>query len=148
MSGRLWVLPREASYAPSGGYTQICEMREIKQSRPSEGDRRNFPTQESNISATFCIFFSLSKMRRFCSTNFVGVWVPFEVNSLFFYQRFRGSRLDHATVTVLSSRVVLSSVSRHRAGVRATVPAVQVRGECSYGACKSSQQARLGLGPR
>ena len=34
--------------------------------------------------------------------------------------------------TVLS-RVVLSSVSRHRAGVRATVPAVQVRGECSYG---------------
>jgi len=31
--------------------------------------------------------------------------------------------------TVLSNRVVLSSVSRHRAGVRATVPAVQVRGE-------------------
>ena len=31
--------------------------------------------------------------------------------------------------TVLSSRVVLSSVSRHRAGVRATVPAVQVRGD-------------------
>ena len=46
--------------------------------------------------------------------------------------------------TVLSSRVVLSSVSRHRAGVRATVPAVQVRRECSYGACRSSQQARLG----
>jgi len=27
----------------------------------------------------------------------------------------------------------LASVSRHRAGVRATVPAVQVREECSYG---------------
>ena len=27
--------------------------------------------------------------------------------------------------TVLSSKVVLASVSRHRAGVRATVPAVQ-----------------------
>ena len=25
-----------------------------------------------------------------------------------------------------------------------TVPAVQVRGECSYGTCRSSQQARLG----
>ena len=46
--------------------------------------------------------------------------------------------------TVLSSRVVLPSVSRHRAGVRAAVPAVQVRGECPYGACRSSQQARLG----
>src|SRR6056300_1062231 len=49
--------------------------------------------------------------------------------------------------TVLSSKVVLASVSRHRAGVRATVPAVQVRGECSYGTCRSSQQARLGLLP-
>jgi len=37
--------------------------------------------------------------------------------------------------TVLSSKTVLSSVSRHRAGVRATVPAVQVRGECSFGTC-------------
>jgi len=46
--------------------------------------------------------------------------------------------------TVLSSKVVLASVSRHRTGVRATVPAVQVRGECSYGTCRSSQQARLG----
>ena len=42
---------------------------------------------------------------------------------------------------------MLASVSRHRAGVRATVPAVQVRGECSYGTCRSSQQARLGLLP-
>ena len=42
--------------------------------------------------------------------------------------------------TVLSSKVVLASVSRHRAGVRATVPAVQVCGECSYGTCRSSQQ--------
>ena len=41
----------------------------------------------------------------------------------------------------------MASVSRHRAGVRATVPAVQVRGECSYGTCRSSQQARLGLLP-
>ena len=49
--------------------------------------------------------------------------------------------------TALSSKVVLASVSRHRAGVRATVPAVQVRGECSYGTCRSSQQARLGLLP-
>jgi hypothetical protein len=39
---------------------------------------------------------------------------------------------------------VLSSVSRHRAGGRAAVPAVQVRGECSCGTCRSSQQARLG----
>ena len=28
--------------------------------------------------------------------------------------------------------------------MRATVPAVQVRVECSYGTCRSSQQARLG----
>ena len=41
----------------------------------------------------------------------------------------------------------MASVSRHRAGVRATVPAVQVRGECSYGTCRRSQQARLGLLP-
>jgi len=26
--------------------------------------------------------------------------------------------------------------------MRATVPAVQVRGECSYGTCRSSRQAR------
>ena len=28
--------------------------------------------------------------------------------------------------------------------MRATVQAVQVRGECSYGTCRGSQQARLG----
>ena len=61
---------------------------------------------------------------------------------------FQGEvRLDLSLyATALSSKVVLSSVSRHRAGVRATVPAVtvQVRGKCSYGTCRSSQQARLG----
>ena len=47
--------------------------------------------------------------------------------------------------TVLSSRVVLSFVSRHRAGVRATTPVEQVRG----GARKSGSSAvvlRQGVG--
>ena len=39
---------------------------------------------------------------------------------------------------------MLSSVSRHRAGVMATIPAEQVRGKRLHGTCGSSSQARLG----
>ena len=42
------------------------------------------------------------------------------------------------------SKVVSTSASEHRADVRATVPAVQVRGECSFGARRDSMLAQLG----
>ena len=44
--------------------------------------------------------------------------------------RLEGKRETHPYPSMLLyCQVVLCSVSRHRAGVRATVPAVQVRGE-------------------
>ena len=37
-----------------------------------------------------------------------------------------------------------ASISKHPTGMRATIPAVQVRGECSCGAGRGSLSARLG----
>ena len=42
------------------------------------------------------------------------------------------------------SRVVSTSASEHWADVRATVPAVQVRGQCSFGARRNSLLTQLG----
>ena len=43
----------------------------------------------------------------------------------------------------LLATVLSTSASEHRAGVRATVPVVQVRGECSFGARRGSLLAQL-----
>jgi len=42
------------------------------------------------------------------------------------------------------SKVVSTSASEHRADERATVPAVQVCGECSFGDRRDSLLAQLG----
>ena len=42
------------------------------------------------------------------------------------------------------SKVESSSTSAHRADEGATLPAVQVRGECSFGASRDTLLARLG----
>ena len=54
------------------------------------------------------------------------------------------SPLSLQATAQLSRAVVSASASKHRAGVRATIPAVQVRGECSCGAGRGSLSARLG----
>ena len=53
------------------------------------------------------------------------------------------SPLSLQATAQLSRAVVSASASKHRAGVRATIPAVQVRGECSCGAGRGSLSARL-----
>ena len=58
---------------------------------------------------------------------------------------FKGdSPLSLQATAQLSRAVVSASAIKHRAGVRATIPAVQVRGECSCGAGRGSPSARLG----
>ena len=42
------------------------------------------------------------------------------------------------------SKVVSTSTSEHRADEGATLPAVQVRGECSFGASRDTLLAQLG----
>ena len=48
----------------------------------------------------------------------------------------------HATAQLYRG-AVSTSASKHRTDVRATILAMQVRGECSCGACRGSLPARL-----
>ena len=54
---------------------------------------------------------------------------------------YRSSKIDTGRQGGDCGSVGLTS--KHRTGVRATIPAVQVRGECSCGAGRGSLSARL-----